>query len=61
MKIKTYTFYRDIETGSSKGIARKLSRKTLIKIRAGKPAYYADIDTQNPSKGYFNKTPILDI
>jgi len=61
MKIVTHTFYRDIETGASKGIARNLSRKTLIKRNAGMPAYYVDIDTQNPSKGYFNKRPIMDI
>jgi hypothetical protein len=61
MTIKTHTFYRDIKTGLPKGIARKLSRGTLIKRHAGRPAYYVDIDANNPSKGYFNKRPIMDI
>ena len=54
--LKTYTFYININ-GNQVGIARRLSIATLKK-RGATSAYYKSIDTNAPSRGFFNKQKI---
>ena len=54
--LKTYTFYININ-GNQIGIARRLSIATLKK-RGATSACYKSIDSDAPSRSFFNKQKI---